>query len=168
MSAQREQRALGIDHLATDFHLFIEIHETIHQFRVVAVLLGHTAEVSRVIRHDFGIHGFRNFLPTASHRRSGSNRTDGSHEDFFGAEGDQRTGRARIGIHKGVGGNRTLGEHLHDFLSRLEITAGRVHVQNNSRSRNSLGIFQSPPEEKKLRFAHRALDRKDNHRACGY
>ena len=164
MGAQREQRTLGIDHLATDLHLLIEIHETIHQFWVVAVLLSHTAEVSRVIRHDLGIHGFRNFLPTASHRRSGSNRTDGSHKNLLGAEGDQRTGGARIGIHIGVGGNRTLGEHLHDFLSRLEITAGRVHVQNNGRSRNSLGIFQSPPEEKKLRFAHHALDRKDNHR----
>ena len=167
LSAQREQRALGVNDFTSDLHLFIEVHKAIHQLGVVSVFLRHTAEVSRVVGNNLGVHSFRNFLTTARHWRGGSDGTDWCHENLLRAQCDQRTRRAGIRVHIGVGGNRALGEHLHNLLRRLQIPAGRVHIQNDSRCRHRLRIFQSPSQEEKLRFAHRSLHGQDNHRTSG-
>ena len=131
---------------------------------VVSVFLRHTAKVSGVVGNDLCIHGFRNFLTTSSHWRGGSDGTHRSHKNLLRAQCDQRARRAGIRVHIGVGGNRALGEHLHDLLGRLQIPSRRVHIQNDSGCRHGLCIFQNPSQEEKLRFAHRSLHRQDNYR----
>ena len=167
LCAQCQQRSLGIDDLVTDLHLFIEVHKSIYQLGVVSIFLSHTAKVSGVVGNDLCIHGFRNFLTTSSHWRGSSDGTHRGHENLLRAQCDQRARRAGIRVHIGVGGNRTLGEHLHDFFRRLQIPARCVHIQNDSGCRHSLGIFQSPAQEEKLRFAHRSLHGQNKHRPSG-
>ena len=167
LRAEREERAFGIDDLAADFHFLVEVHEAVHQLGVVAIFLCHAPEVAGEIGNDFGVHRFWDFLPGTGHRGGGSDGADRSHENLFRRERDERPGRTGVRVHISVGRDRTLAEHLDDFLGGLEVAAGGVHIEDDRRRAGRFRVLHSTAQKEKLGLADHALHGQHHHRACG-
>ena len=138
-----------MNHSIADFHFLLLVHEGFADVGVVPVAQRRAADKRRPVGDRLLLFSRRKILAGREDRRGRADRAHRRHVDMLGGKGDERTGRAGVGVDVGVSRDRGVIQNAGDFLRRIELAAVGIHVQDDRGGAAALGgLFRAPDKER--------------------